>query len=473
MTEPRLGIDFGTTQIKATRMKRNGETISIETIPTPTETNGQRTIHSPDLLLKRVRQIPERFGLSGRWKAAIASQRSTFILWDTKTGKRLTPLVSWRDRRGAEWIDGLSTEQRETIRDVTGLRPEAGYPLSKLKWFFESNDKFHSLAEENRLSYGSLDTWLLWVATSGNLYTMVPTQAARTLLFNPVKNEWSDRLLQEFNIPRSIFPDVADSLPDRVRADNLWENSEIISLVGDQPAASIGGQPPPYSQTRVTLGSAAFVSEPCEPEECPERLTVGFTPTPTDRIFTAEGVVLSAGRAIDWLVKILGINHSTFQDWLKPPWSEDIPMWCPSLNGIGAPHWENRKATLDFLTEDVSTREICLGLVVSILQRVRDILEYLPESRHRRILIDGGVTSLRNLPTLASSVWELPTAQTLTPHLTCRGALVVSHWRDSYFTGDPWEPLNVEVAVPDSKTPVDTWNHRWNEALRKWGLERH
>lgn len=470
MTVPRLGIDIGTTQIKAIRMTPGCRTINIETIPTPTETNRDRVTHPPDLFLRRIRKIPDRFGLNEPWQAALATQRSTFILWNRETGEWQTPLVSWRDRRGADWINNLTPAQFQKIEDITGLRPEAGYPLSKLIWFFETNPQLKSLAKTGKLNYGSLDTWLLWVGTDGNWFRMVPTQAFRTLLFDPINNEWNSELLEAFNLPSSIFPDIADTFPDRMQADALWEDCEIISLIGDQPAATIGGQPPPYSGTRVTLGTAGFVSDPCEPEHCPDRLTLGFTPTPEDRVYQAEGVVLSAGRAVDWLIKILGINHETFQQWLSTEWAEDIPLWSPSLNGLGAPYWKNRRATLDFLTESTSTREICLGLVVSILQRIKDILDYLPSRNDRRILIDGGMTTFRNLPTLCASLWDFPTARTLTPHLTCRGALVVSHWNNTYFTGDPWETLNVEVAVPDPNIPVESWNRRWASALSKWGL---
>jgi glycerol kinase len=473
MSTTRLGIDFGTTQIKAIQTKKSGETVSIETIPTPTDSRNGRITHPPDLMLKRTRQIPERFGLTGSWEAAIASQRSTFILWDPRTGNRLTPLISWRDRRGADWIQNLSDQQVDRIQEITGLRPEAGYPLSKLKWIFDENPRLLKKARNDEVRYGSLDTWLLWHATGGEYYRMVPTQASRTLLYDPIENEWSRELLDEFDIPPAIFPEVApDSLPDRLDAGNLWDNSKIISLIGDQPAATIGGQPPPYEQTRVTLGTAGFVSDPCEPENCPDRLTVGFTPTRMDRVFQAEGVVLSAGKAIDWIIRVLGINHSTFEEWIKPPWPDEIPLWSPSLNGVGAPHWKNRKATLDFLTESTSTREICQGLVVSILQRVRDILEYLPERQNRRVLLDGGMTAFNNVDTLAASLWDEPAARTLNPHLTCRGALIASHWKDSYFTGDPWEDLNVEVLIPDRAVPGDVWNQRWDEALAKWGMNR-
>lgn len=470
MTRTRIGIDFGSTQIKAVRMSSSGQTLSIETIPVPTDADKNRITHPPEQFLRRVRQIPERFSLRDPWDAAIASQRSTFIFWHAERGNVLTPLISWRDRRGADWIDNLPEEKFKKLQSITGLRPEAGYPLSKIRWCLDNNETLVKLADKGVLNYGSLDTWLIWMATNGDFYRMDPTQAARTLLFDPVEESWSQELMSDFDIPESIFPEVSRDLPEALPADGLWDNARILSTIGDQPAASIGGQPPPYEQTRVTLGTAGFVSEPCEPEDCPERLTLGFTPTRKEPVYQAEGVVLSAGRAVDWLIHVLGVNHETFEQWLKPPWPDEVPLWCPSLNGVGAPFWKNQGATLDFLNESTSTKQICLGLVASILFRVKDIIEHLPANAERRLLLDGGLSSLDYLPTLASSLWELPTAKTLTPHLTCRGALIASHWRHSYFTGDPWEDLNVEIIIADGDVPVKQWSKKWKRGLEKWDL---
>ncbi|MFB6346115.1 MAG: FGGY family carbohydrate kinase [bacterium] len=470
MPRTRLGIDFGTSQIKAIRVSTSGQTKSIETIPMPTKTEESRITHPPETLLKRIKDIPDRFDLTGPWDAAIASQRSTFILWHAERGNILTPLISWRDRRGAQWIQNLSSDQFDKIQDVTGLRPEAGYPLSKLRWILEDNEKIRNWAEDGLVNYGSLDTWLTWVASNGNFNGMVPTQASRTLLFDPVEQQWSRDLMQEFDIPPALFPDIVDEFPDAIPADGLWENARIVSLIGDQPAATIGGQPPPYEQTRVTLGTAGFVSEAASPDDCPDRLTLGFTPTKTGQIYQSEGVVLSAGRAVDWLIRVLGINYETFEQWLKPPWPEDIPLWCSSFNGVGAPFWQDREATLDFLNESTSTKQICLGLAASILLRVKDIIDYLPENSQRRLLVDGGLTSIDYLPTIAASIWDLPTARTLTPHLTCRGALIASHWRSNYFSGDPWENLNAEIVIPNSDLPSQRWQNEWKDGLRQWNL---
>jgi len=470
MSLPRLGIDFGSTEIKVLWMSPGGRMKSMETIPVPTNAREKRVTHSPKLFLKRVRSIPDRFEFRGSWEAALASQRSTFILWDPETGDPRIPLISWRDRRGEPWINALSEEQFDRIRSITGLRPEAGYPLSKLCWIFRAQPDLLEAAKKGELLYGSVDTWLLWLGSGGEVFRMDPTQASRTLLYDPQADGWSHELMEEHGIPRSIFPDLVEHFEEPVSMGQIWHNATVISVLGDQPAATIGGQPPPYPQTRVTLGTAGFVAAPCDRENCPPGLTLSFTPTERDRVFQAEGVVLSAGKAAEWLVRVLGIQWKTFELWIKPPWPENLPLWCPSFNGVGAPFWQDRSGTLDLLREDTSTKEICLGLIVSILMRAHDILRELPGDEERRVLMDGGVTTINNVPELASALWDLPTAKTLTPHLTCRGALIASHWIESYFRGDPWETLNVEVTLPTREAPVDHWRNRWMDRLEDWRL---
>ncbi|MFB6356502.1 MAG: FGGY family carbohydrate kinase, partial [bacterium] len=402
--KPRLGIDLGSTDIKAAWMTPLGETRSIETIPMPVNTENSQITHPPDLLLKRIRSIPDRYRFTGDWEAAIASQRSSFILWEAETGKPVMDVISWRDRRGEQWIDELSENQFDTIRSITGLRPEAGYSLSKLAWILERKDGLREQAENNEIRYGSLDSWLVWHATSGEEWFMEPTQASRTLLFDPRENNWSDELLKEFDIPRNLLPPIQNEVDSPIPAEEVWPNGHIVGLIGDQPAATIGGQPPSYSKTRVTLGTGGFVASPCERDQCPPGLTLTFTPSPNERIYQSEGVVLSAGRAIDWFKKVIGINLQTIEAWASAPWPEELPLWCPALNGVGAPFWSNRAASLREFSEETSARELAQGLVVSILFRIQDILDELPID-DVRIILDGGLTRMQALPDIAASIW--------------------------------------------------------------------
>ncbi len=245
MTVPRLGIDFGTTEIKVLWMTQGAKMKSMETIPVPTNARNQRITHSPKLFLKRVRSIPDRFEFRGSWEAALASQRSSFILWNRESGEPRIPLISWRDRRGEPWINDLSEREFQRIHEITGLRPEAGYPLSKLRWIFDEQPELRQQAREGDLCYGSVDTWLLWLGSGGDVFRMDPTQAARTLLYDPEEDAWSRELMREYDIPRGIFPDLVEQFDEPVSMGKIWHNATVISVMGDQPAATIGGQPPP------------------------------------------------------------------------------------------------------------------------------------------------------------------------------------------------------------------------------------
>lgn len=471
MTAPRIGIDFGSTGIKIIRMTPGADIISTDTLDMPTETSNNQIFHPPEPFLEQVRTIPETLSMEGDWQASITSQRSTFILWDEQTGEAQTPLISWRDRRAEAWVEELSTADFNTIKETTGLRPEAGYPLPKLRWLFNENDVLEKLAGEDRLRYGSLDTWLTWVATGGDTWIMDTTQASRTLLYDPHENEWAPDLLDRFDIPRSMLPDLIETVEEPIPAEKLWKNGEIVGLVGDQPASTIGGQPPPYEKTRVTLGTGGFVASPIEPDSKPSSLTLSFTPTPDSDppVYQAEGVVLSAGRVVDWWIDVLGINQKRFGEFMSSPWPEDLPMWCPALNGVGAPFWSNRPATIREFSEATTTGELCQGLIVSILMRINDILELLPGS-DLGVRLDGGLTRIPNLPQIATKIWDTPVSITVSPHLTCRGAVIASHWTHPYFDVDPWDSLELNAVEPIEGAPVKHWHDRWKESLNEWEL---
>lgn len=468
----RVGIDLGSTDIKVASVTPQFEMETVESLPLPTEREGDRVIHHPDDVLDQLRKIPELVSRDEEWEAAITSQRSTFILWDNQTGEPQTPLISWRDRRAENWVEQLSDDQFKRIQQVTGLRPEAGYPLPKLMHCFETDPSLRQLADKDRLSYGSLDSWLVWTASGGDVHVMDETQASRTLFYDPVAGTWSDTIVDEYDIPRSILPDLISHVETPIPADELWTNAHIVALVGDQPASTIGGQRPPYEHTRVTLGTGGFVASPCEPSTVPESLTLSFTPTPpgSNRVFQAEGVVLSAGRAVDWARDILDLSRDDVNQFMEPPWPEDIPMWCPALNGVGAPFWSNRPGAIRGFNEDHSRREITLGLIVSILFRINDILEQLPD-RPDTITLDGGLSRVTRLPELAVSLWNSDIERAKTPHLTCRGALVVSEWSQPYFEVDPWESVRSVEVTPAQDVPTGPWTNRWHQSLEEWGLQ--
>lgn len=467
---PRVGVDFGSTEIKILWITPACQVKLIDNIPLPIQSRDRRVTHSSTIVLNRVRQIPDRLRFDGPWDASVSSQRSTFILWDRQSGKSMTPLISWRDRRGASIVEGFTEEQFDSIRRITGLRPEPGYPLSKLIRLLREDEELASRASDGEVCYGSLDTWLLWKATGGEVYRMDSTQASRTLLYDVNQHRWSRELMSQFDLPQSMFPPIRDEIRDPIPTPELWPDGRIVNLIGDQPAATIGGQPPPYEFTRVTLGTGGFVASPASPNEVPPSLALTFTPSPQGSVYQAEGAVLSAGRALDWLHNVFGLERETVNDFVHPPWPDRVPFFCPALNGVGAPFWSDRDAVMQGFTEDTSTKQIFTGMVVSILFRVRDILEELPTAQPR-VILDGGMTFQPWIPSLAAALWDVPISQALTPHLTPRGAVVASHWELPYFDVDPWESVNLEVKLADDRLPVDRWWDEWRQCLDDWGLE--
>lgn len=471
MEPVRIAVDLGSTSIKAIHYSRKGDLQNTASLPFPVDKKKGQITHNPDRVLEQIQLVPNKLEINDSFEVALTAQRSSFILWERESGKAVTPLISWRDRRGESWIGDLTHNQFLSIQEITGLRPEAGYPLSKLCMILNRHEQLYRKATRGKLLYGSIDTWLLWHLSDGQHWSIDPTQASRTLLYDIHNREWSKELLDEFSISEAMLPPIQSQLTPPVKAKKIWPGASIIHTIGDQPASTLGGQPPPFDETRVTLGTGGFVASPCQPKHRPDGLNLSFTPTldPEEQIIQAEGVVLSAGRAVDWLQSLLKIEWERISNWLTAPIPEDLPLWCPALNGVGAPFWSNRPAELTGFSEQTGEKELMTGMIVSVLLRIRDILEKLPRPKNT-IRLDGGLSNINQLPELACALWESPVKRTVTPHLTARGALLASHGVDSYLDVDPWAPLETTPVKPIENIPVPTLHNRWKKALADWKL---
>lgn len=464
MSLPRLGIEIGASVIKVIWLSQAGELKSIETIPLPVDKKSGEISYPPDLTLKRIGSIPDRFRFQGDWEAALATDGSFFLLWDKKTGETVTPLLSWRDTRGSRWVSKMNQKQRESIREKTGLPPDPRRPLTKLK-HYSGQSQVKKLSESNRLCFGSLSTWLLWIASGQEFHWMDSTQALRTGMFNPDQSDWANELLAELNLPTSALPETSATLPDKVSASEIWENSTIVSVLARQEANTIGSQPPPYSRTSARFGAATTISAP-KPEGNNTELKnfpVTYTPAKREKESRVEGNIPTGRNTVDWLTKILGINRRTFELWVAPPWPEDPPLWLTG-GETESPLNKNHLTGCFNFNETTSTKEICQGLMISLLLQTNQILNRFADSGiETGVTVTGELALSTDLPALAAAVWDVPTTVIDTPHLTARGALIYSDWQFSYLQSDPWEDLIQEVVLPEKKVDADNWKANWEE----------
>lgn len=458
----RLGVDFGTTNLKAGVMDSTGQITAQNTEPMPVQENQAGIQHDPDAVLDALDRLIDPLDLPSSYKLAVTGQRSTFILW-TDDGPE-TPLISWRDTRAADYVRDMPEIERELIREKTGLLPAAGYPFANLLKLFDERPELY----DKNLYFGSLDCWFVHRATGGRVHAMSPTQAGRTLLFEPETQQWSADILNRFDLPITMMPEIKQAFEPPCEFDQHWPGAQLVFWNGDQSSATIGGQPPPYSKTRVTLGTGGFLATPKPDNETLQSgVNMTFAPSPDGPVLQAEGAIPSAGRSFDWLADVL--NRTDPQPFCDGVSDEAGPLWYPALSEDGTPFWSGRSPALRNFDEHTTSSDLLRGMLMSILLRVRDILCVFPDNPDNEIIMDGGLSEQPNLPEVAAHLWDRPVTVLNEPDRTLHGVLYGSDWGHSFLDVNPYEQLTTRAVEPLDFNRR-SWIEHWDESLEDWGL---
>ncbi|GEM_PF-5319616 len=463
MTRPRIGIEIDATTIKAIWLTPQAEQKSIETIPLPVNRNNSGTTIIPSLTWERLKSIPDRFSFRGAWEAALAVEPLSFLFWNNQTGKVLTPLMSWRDYHGQRWFKQLSTEDRTLIQKITGINTSPTLPLARFDNFLSQKNCCEAL-EAGELRWGNVGTWLLWRATGGKMHWIDHSQAQYTGLYSPTENGWSSTLLEQFNIPREILPEIGTNLKTRVSARKLWKKCDIVGMISSRQAYVLGNQPPESRRGLIRLGTDAEVIVPGFWSENHRGDSLAI-PAASGVKDYAGGRIPAAGSAVDWFSKIFALNRQMLGQWIQPPWPQNSPLWSLSFYGSGGKQQRACPPVLSNFNETSSTRELAQGLLISILLNLKQLLcEQLDDqSGEIPLTFGGGLARLPGYPSLASAVLDNSLAVNLLPLPAARGAVIASHWQHNYLKQDPWRQTNLSVILPEDNIPLEKWEQSWKE----------
>jgi len=200
----------------------------------------------------------------------ITNQRETTLVWNRKSGEVVYNAIVWQDRRTANFCDGISKEMSEAIWKKTGLIVDPYFSATKIRWILDQDPEFQKQAENGELCFGTIDCYLLFKLTNGREFKTDITNASRTMLFNIKTKKWDDELLEFFNIPTKMLPEVCDNA-DHFGETNLFGQGELISILamaGDQHAAMIGQACFKKGQVKSTYGTGCFMMSQLEDELC-------------------------------------------------------------------------------------------------------------------------------------------------------------------------------------------------------------
>ena len=273
--------------------------------------------------------------------AGIATQRSSFVCWNKKTGQALTPVISWQDRRTVNDL-GVYDYAKEIIHEKTGLYLNPHYGATKISWCLNNEKSLTKCKQDNDLYIGPLASFILFHLLAGRPFKIDPANASRTLLMNNKTLAWDDELLNIFNISSGFLPEIVDTKSEFGVLNYKNYTIPLSVCTGDQSAAIFFRGVPDRKSVFVNVGTGAFVQQYCEqvPLLGEEKLLASIVYSHREeKAYVLEGTVNGAARALDWLAEEFGgVSYtSDLDDWSAS--IEQPPIFINGISGVGSPFW--------------------------------------------------------------------------------------------------------------------------------------
>ena len=399
----------------------------------------------------------------------ITNQRETTVVWDKTTGEPVYNAIVWQCRRTSDMVDELvskleSEGKSDMIPSKTGLRPDAYFSATKIKWILDK------VGYNENLIFGTIDSWLIWNLTGGKVHATDYTNASRTMLFNIHTLDWDDELLELFDIPRAMLPEVKKSCDDY----GTYEGVQIAGVAGDQQAALFGQCCFDKGDVKNTYGTGGFLmmntgSEPVNSKNGLLTTMAAFTDEPE---YALEGSVFVSGAAIQWLrdeLKIIDNAPASEAAALSVEDSGGVYV-VPAFTGLGAPHWnQDARGMIVGLTRGTSRNHLIRATLESLAYQTNDVLGAMVEDLGSSIddlNVDGGACTNNYLVQFQSDISKIKVVRPKLIESTGIGAaylagLYSGFWKDkeelkTHMEIDKvFEPSKDEAEVAEL---VDGWN---------------
>jgi len=332
----------------------------------------------------------------------ITNQRETTVLWNKQTGECLYNAIVWQDRRTQAFCNTLG-ERKEWIKSKTGLMPDPYFSATKIRWILDTVPQARELARKEQLAFGTMDSFLLWRLTQGDVHYTDITNASRTLLYNIFNQEWDEELLDFFEIPRSILPQVkaCDRHFGSICSEAVNFSVPITAIAGDQQAALIGQRCFSSGMVKATYGTGGFLL-----------MNTGDKAIASDNLLTTiayqidgkvayglEGSLYQAGTTVKWLrdeLKMISSSAET-EELAKSLISNEGVFLLPSFTGLGAPHWINTAgAAIVGLSRTSNRAHFARAALESVCYLTRELLECMSQDSQLDLAllrVDGGMAA--------------------------------------------------------------------------------
>lgn len=406
----------------------------------------------------------------------ITNQRETTIIWNKNTGKPIYNAIVWQCRRTASICDDLAANgYAEYIQAKTGLKLDAYFSGTKIKWILDNVEGARELAERGELLFGTVDTWLIWKLTDGRIHVTDVTNASRTMLYDIEKGVWDDKLLEILDIPSSMLPKICSSSEVYGYMDIMGASIPICGIAGDQQAALFGQCCFEDGQAKNTYGTGCFLLAHTGNQRISSKngliTTVAATEKGRPTEYALEGSVFVGGAVIQWLRDELKvINESKDSEYFAKKVSDSAGVYLvPAFAGLGAPYWDmHARGTITGLTRGSNVYHIIRAALESIAYQSNDVLGSMEADTGRDITslkVDGGASANNFLMQFQSDISNVEVIRPSLTEATAQGAaflagLAVGFYKDR-------NELKTLVRTKDSFVPTIDKDKR-DELLNGW-----
>ena len=398
-----LAIDQGTTSTRAILFDKSLNVVKSfsEKLCTSFPNSGW-VEQEPLKILQSVKNTINKIASIDIVGIGITNQRETVVIWDRSTGLPIYNAIIWQDRRTAVRCAELKKMGYEKfIKEKTGLLLDPYFSATKICWILDNIPKARADAENGKLAFGTIDSFLLWHLTNGRVHATDATNASRTMLYNIFEGKWDSELLKLFNIPESILPLVKDSSSDFSETSITGTNVPIRAMIGDQQAAAIGLGCFKPGMIKATFGTGCFAL-----------LNTGFIPKKSQSnlittiayqfegkaSYALEGSIFNVGTIIDWLKDNMNFinDYNELEGLINNSNKPNKVIFIPAFTGLGAPYWDSQcRGAIFGLERSTTVNDIAKAALQSITFQARDLFnamcsDYL-DQKLEILKVDGGV----------------------------------------------------------------------------------
>ena len=366
----------------------------------------------------------------------ITNQRETTIVWDKKTGLPVYDALVWQSRQSAGICEEISKKgYGPLIKETTGLKVDPYFSASKIRWILDNIENGDERAKKGELLFGTVDSWLVYKLTKGKVHVTDVTNASRTMLMNLKTLDWDDKMLQIFNIDRSMLPKICDSSQIYGYTDLLGVQIPICSICGDQQSALFGQMCFDKGQCKNTYGTGCFLlfnagNEPIYSKY--DLITSVGWKIKDEVVYVLEGSVFVAGAAIQWLRDGLKVIDNAAQtETIAKSLSDSAGVYVvPAFTGLGAPYWsQNSRGAIFGLTRGTTTNHIIRATLESLAYQSYDVIEAMQKDTNTKITslqVDGGASNNDYLMQFQADILQTEIARPSNFETTALGAAMLA-----------------------------------------------